>query len=236
MGNEKKKRDYNPFSIIVMLLFGGGLVALSIWLFTVFCGDSDSVICGVMRTNPPWYIITGLAIAPATVLFWIWRDKYRRTDIENVNKGQVTERFSRAIEHLGTEKIEVRLGGIYALEKIAQDYDEQYMSTIIETLSAFVRVNSKKKDSENGLEKEHSALVGEGSKNLGTKHGTDEQETELDVDIQAALTVLGRLDNKTGTRIDLRKAHLEGAHLRKAHLEGAHLSEAHLEGARCVFR
>ncbi len=34
---------------------------------------------------------------------------------------QITERFTKAIELLGSENISIRLGGIYALERIAMD-------------------------------------------------------------------------------------------------------------------
>ena len=34
---------------------------------------------------------------------------------------RVTESFSKAIEQLGSDKLEVRLGGIYALERISQE-------------------------------------------------------------------------------------------------------------------
>ena len=34
-------------------------------------------------------------------------------------EGQITERFTRAIEQLGSDKIAIRLGGIYALERVA---------------------------------------------------------------------------------------------------------------------
>jgi hypothetical protein len=37
-------------------------------------------------------------------------------------EGQITERFTRAIDQLGSDdKLDVRLGGIYALERIAND-------------------------------------------------------------------------------------------------------------------
>jgi hypothetical protein len=45
---------------------------------------------------------------------------------------QVTERFSKAIEHLGSGKIDICLGGIYALEQIAIDSHEKYHWTIVE--------------------------------------------------------------------------------------------------------
>ena len=36
-------------------------------------------------------------------------------------QGQYTDRFGRAVEQLGSEKIDIRLGGIYALERLAKD-------------------------------------------------------------------------------------------------------------------
>ena len=54
------------------------------------------------------------------------------------SKGQVTERFTRAIDHLGHDSLDVRLGGIYALERITTDSEED-RSTIAEVLTAFVR-------------------------------------------------------------------------------------------------
>jgi hypothetical protein len=36
-------------------------------------------------------------------------------------EGQVTDRYTKAIEQLGSEKIDVRIGGIFALERIARD-------------------------------------------------------------------------------------------------------------------
>jgi hypothetical protein len=53
---------------------------------------------------------------------------------------QVTERFSKSIEHLGNGEIDIRLGGIYALEQIAID-SAKYHWTIVEILSAFIRKN-----------------------------------------------------------------------------------------------
>jgi hypothetical protein len=36
-------------------------------------------------------------------------------------EGQVTERYTKAIEQLGSDKLDVRIGGIYALERVARD-------------------------------------------------------------------------------------------------------------------
>jgi hypothetical protein len=58
--------------------------------------------------------------------------------LQTAQQGQVTERFTRAIDQLGHAELDVRLGGIYALERIANDsLDDR--ATIAEVLTAFVR-------------------------------------------------------------------------------------------------
>ena len=57
--------------------------------------------------------------------------------------GQITERFTRAVEQLGNNgSLEVRLGGIYALERIARDSDEDH-GQVVEVLCACVRENTR---------------------------------------------------------------------------------------------
>jgi hypothetical protein len=58
-------------------------------------------------------------------------------------QGQITDRFTKAIEQLGTvdsmgkAKIQVRLGGLYALERIARDSERDH--SVISVFSARVR-------------------------------------------------------------------------------------------------
>ena len=52
-----------------------------------------------------------------------------------------TDLFTRAIDQLGSEKLEVRLGGIYALERIARDSEKDH-GPIMEVLVAFVRLHA----------------------------------------------------------------------------------------------
>jgi hypothetical protein len=54
-------------------------------------------------------------------------------------RGQLTERFTRAIDQLGQlepERLAVRLGGIFALEQIALDSEELHWP-VLEVLTAF---------------------------------------------------------------------------------------------------
>jgi hypothetical protein len=52
--------------------------------------------------------------------------------------GQITERFTRAIDQLGSSELDVRLGGIYALERIARDSKADHPQ-VMEVLTAYVR-------------------------------------------------------------------------------------------------
>jgi hypothetical protein len=145
-------------------------------------------------------------------------------------EGQITERYTRAIDHLGHGELDVRLGGIYALERIARDSSADRV-TIGEVLTAFVRIHALWPPSPPGVYPATAPI---------------DQVPELQIratDIQASLTVLGRggfalsgrdrldLHEVDLRRANLREAHLERAHLRRAHLEDAFLYRAHLEGA-----
>jgi hypothetical protein len=61
--------------------------------------------------------------------------------LEIGQEGQITERFTRAIDQLGSKSIDVRLGGIYALERIAKN-SPQDQDAITDILSAYVRGHS----------------------------------------------------------------------------------------------
>jgi uncharacterized protein YjbI with pentapeptide repeats len=52
---------------------------------------------------------------------------------------RVTDLYTKAVEQLGSEKAPVRLGGFYALERLAQDHVEQ-RQTIVNVLCAYLRM------------------------------------------------------------------------------------------------
>jgi hypothetical protein len=157
------------------------------------------------------------------VLYFAWR-RVRANDrsVWIQQQGHITDRYTKAIEQLGKVEegkpnIEVRLGAIYALERIAQDSPRDHW-TIIEVLSAYVRRNAPAPE----LDKAGNRV------NPPTPPRTD---------IQAVLTVIGRRRRnrkreQPGRLVDLSQSDLSGANLTmEAHLEGALLMDAHLEGA-----
>ena len=68
-------------------------------------------------------------------------DQWQRRTHELTEQGQVTDRYTRAIEQLGSDKPDVRIGGIYALERIARDSARDHPA-VIEVLTAFIREHS----------------------------------------------------------------------------------------------
>ena len=100
--------------------------------------------------------------------------------LETTQQGQITERFTKAIEQLGDkERLMVRLGGIYALERIARDSESDHWP-VMEVLTAFVREQAPAK-----------TILSDSASGEGKTKETP-QERKLPSDIQAILTVLGR--------------------------------------------
>jgi uncharacterized protein YjbI with pentapeptide repeats len=120
----------------------------------------------------------------------------------------ISNQLSKGFEQLASDKIAMRLGGIYALEGVmnASDRPEQYRGPILDMLCAFVR----------------EYTIG---KNVAEKPA---------IDIQAALTVIGRRKGQELpdlAKVDIPGANLSGANLRGADLNGADLNSAYLSRA-----
>jgi Pentapeptide repeats (8 copies) len=143
-------------------------------------------------------------------------------------EGQVTDRYGKAIEQLGAaaDKLDVRIGGIYALERVARDSPRDH-PTVMEVLAAFVREHS------------HERWPVPESDDAATPERTTRP------DVQAALRVIGRrevrhdrlpidLSRADLTRADLTNADLGEADLTDASLTAADLTSAHLRGADLI--
>ena len=124
----------------------------------------------------------------------------RRT-FELTEQGQVTDRYTKAIEQLGSDKLDVRIGGIYALERIARDSARDH-PTVMEVLTAFIREHSREPWPE-------------------PDPGSQEQERSTRPDVQAAVSsgqIVRRIgatppDCKPPSPRDLIRADLTGADL-----------------------
>jgi hypothetical protein len=143
--------------------------------------------------------------------------------LRTTQEGQITDRFTKAIDQLGKDILAVRLGGIYALERIARDSESDHWA-VMEVLTAFVREQAPAQ----------TMPPDQSSRGKETKERLPKQKTPSD--IQAILTVIGRRTRTYGNGetqyLDLHNAQLQGALLTGAQLQGARLGWAQLQGAR----
>ncbi len=153
-------------------------------------------------------------------LYFAWRR------VELQQDQQITERFTRAIDQLGATtdekegkpKLEIRLGGIYALERIARDSFERDYMTIMEVLTAYVR--------------ENASLSSKGTTEQSLASAPQEKPR---ADIQAILDVLKtRQDTRRGA-MGISMSYFFWLDLRKTNLSGADLSDAHVFDFRVPF-
>jgi uncharacterized protein YjbI with pentapeptide repeats len=151
---------------------------------------------------------------------------------EMAERGHLTDRYAKAVEQLGSDTVDVRLGGIYVLERIVNDHPRNRdQETIVEVLSAFVRVHSDPVyQYRASLPKPARSMPVEEQRQKAHEYVLEQDETPADV--QAALTVVGRLPRRAGVlRANLTGAHLSRATLFMADLSGADFSGADLTGA-----
>lgn len=142
---------------------------------------------------------------------------------------QVSERFAKATESLGSDKVAVRLGGIHSLERIAHD-SEPDRRTVFEVLCAYIRQSAPYDPNEVGKQDSSAEVV---------------NVPPLPLDIQAILTILGRRPAVVEDRVleiqltmlaraDLRAANFQNVDMRMCNLQIADLRHAVLR--RSVLR
>jgi hypothetical protein len=212
------------------------------WQTVIQCAGGTVLLCGLYFTNQT---------------LWTSQETLRTTQ-----EGQTTERFTKAVEQLGRvgrDNLSLRLGGIYALERIARDSAKDY-GPVMQVLAAYVR--KRQALVQDGKEQHAPRWVGCEGKGIRTYEDVSWAgglQGKLPPDIQAILTVFKRRAKSYDTGeidwLDLRYTqlatapldnahlefavfigtHLQGAYLLGAHLKGAFLMGAHLEGAELDF-
>ena len=176
----------------------------------------------------------GLLIAAAVAFplgFWRSRVAERQADaahrqVETAEHGLLNERYQQGAEMLGSDVLSVRLGGIYALQRLANDYPEHYHIETMRLFCAFVR----------------NPTGDAGGLGVKDSHGCDPMEEiegpQLREDVQTIMNAIGSrsqmevdIEKKNGYSLDLRGASLVGALLQHAKLSGADLNRANLRDA-----
>jgi uncharacterized protein YjbI with pentapeptide repeats len=173
----------------------------------------------------------GIVVAIGLYLTW------RRILV--TEEGQITDRFTAAIKQLGDSKTVVQLGGVYALERIAEDSPRNDdHSTVMETLAAFIRenapINPNRSSEEQKAFDKVRGVVEAACRVLGRRTRRSEEPC-----IDLSNTDLSNISFDPGAYLarasfrnaKLHRVRLEDAHLDSADLEDTDLSKAYLWGA-----
>jgi Pentapeptide repeats (8 copies) len=216
------------FAVVVTLL----LVFLNWYVAPTKPSDKKDLVLALAQ------ILAGTALLSG--LYFTWRT------LQVNRKGQITDRFTRAIDQLGAtdnegdKLFEIRIGGIYALERIAKESEEDYWS-IVEILIAYVRQHARWPPEEGQGSEADSAVEDDSVEDSRSSESESTEVPPPSPDIQAIMTVLRRRTGFFGhgepESLDLRSTHLReanltGANLQGADLTGAHLWKADLQGAK----
>ena len=162
-------------------------------------------------------VVAGLIALPLA----IWRGFVAERQANTAQQGLLNERYQKGAEMLGSEVLSVRLGGIYAMQRLAEDYPEQYHVQIMRLFCAFVRLPTRDQSLESG-----QAVIEPGTL-LGIRQ-----------DVEAVMQILGsraksriELERNADFRLDLRGANLPTAQFLDADLSKAMFHNSNLSGA-----
>ena len=246
-------------AVVILLSMSGGVVAPgSLLSLEYWTGGED----GASRSE----VVRNLGLVAAAIAgvgLTVWRSSIadKQAWIANdqralAERGLITDRFNKAVEHLGDPRFSVRLGGIHALLRLideipGNDKTEQArdVEAILNILNAFVRHPTEPNGPNNLTEATLSetqslrpdvqtvmTMLGKKGASYRTQvskgYTLDLSKADLsnvalnDADLSDAVLNGANLSNAK-----LRKANLEDAKLRKANLEDAKLEGANLKGA-----
>ena len=150
--------------------------------------------------------------------------------LKSAESSLLNERYQRAADMLGSDILAVRLGGIYALRRLANEYPDQYHVPVMELFCAYAV---------------HPTDAG----NIVVRWYGRQNVNRLRRDVQSVMEAIGSrtdstvaIETQAKYQPDLSGAHLEhlqlpegnlsGAILDKATLEHAHLANVNLSKAR----
>jgi hypothetical protein len=120
-------------------------VAVIIWLYAIAGHakpgtDQANARLDAVRTG----LAAGAGAGAAVGLMLAFRRQHHQeiaTDLtdRDATERRITELYTKAVEQLGSDKAPVRLGGLYALERLAQD-NSAHRQTIVNVICAYLRM------------------------------------------------------------------------------------------------
>lgn len=217
----------------ILLATIGGLVLIPSWLFPSLSDSALNAVPSIekrielqqsqaqLQNNARTVVLQAVAgllvVVGATVTL---------RQVQASREGHTTERFTKAIDQIGSDNLDVRLGGIYALERVARNSPAD-RPQIQYLLGGYLRNHSPWPPREAPEDFEHPTPQVDEVQWLYVRA----------TDVQVVMDVLGRRLRAPDerplylSRVDLRSANLNRADLSGAIIRHANLSRAWLGGA-----
>ena len=202
--------------IVIALSIG---VALSLIYWKDLRGSQDS-LGTTIRTVA---LVIGGVIA---AILAMWRSRVAERQATTAQRGLLNERYQKGAEMLGNEVLAVRLAGIYALQRLAEEHPKQYHVQVMRLFCAFVRHPIE-------VEVEMAARPSDSILFL--------ESQGIREDVQVAMEAIGHrseegtlLEKQSQFKLNLRGADISNARLDEANLAGADFTNADLRHARLM--
>ena len=209
-----------PFTLIVLV----AVLIFSILFWDSWRGEES----GSTAIRNLVLVIAAIVALPLA----IWRSKVAERQAataqhqsEIAQRGLLNERYQKGAEMLGSELLAVRLGGIYALDRLGAECPSDYHVQIMKLFGAFVIAQTG--------DEAPARVITEGEN--GGRKSKQRAVPWLGQDVQEAIRLIVRrdqkriaLERKEGLRLNLSHASLVGLTLRDANFSNVDFTKANL--------
>ena len=203
-----------PLTLMILAV----VLVLAIQYWDSWSGEEESFGTAIRNLVLVLASIAALSLA-------IWRSKVAERQADTAQRGLLNDRYQKGAEMLGSEVLSVRLGGIYALARLAREHPGDYHTQIMSLFCAFVRHPPKEKKGNQDTAAEYLNDVG--GDRQRRFHPKPNEVSEDVLVIMKAVRERSEAQIKTEKKEKYRLA-LSGTNLFKVVLFKADLSDAYL--------
>ena len=210
-------RLLNRHKVVIAVVLCVAIAIAVLVLASVFWEWMSTGESGSSTIRNVGLVVAGLIALPLA----LWRSDVADRQAKTAQESLLNERYQKGSEMLGNEVLSVRLGGIYALQRLAKERPEQYHVQIMRLFCAFARQPTK----DSGLE------VGQVQIEPGTLLGLRQDLEAIILAIRSRPKSRIEIERKEDYRLDLRGVVLPGEQFLDLDLSNAWLHHSKLPNA-----
>ena len=226
--NVRKNAGWYMAGLITLLLVVAGFLVCRFWdWLRMGTGGYESGTATVRNLGLLFTAIIALPLG-------IWRSFVAHRQSQTAQQGLLNERYQKGSDMLGSEFLPVRLGGIYALQRLVGEHPEQYHVQIMRLFCAFIRFPTheapRAAESIEGDDLTGDALFDAGFDRASIEMG-ENPSARVREDVQVIMDWMSKrskkhiaLEKENSFVMDLRHANLRGANLTSINLVSASLN------------